>query len=154
MRNSHDKSFPVGIGFGSRVFICDNLAFIADQTIKRKHTANLKRDLPGIIGEMIEPLALHRESQHRTFERYRTTDLSDELADHAIMQMYRSGIINVQRIPDLLNEWQEPSHDWGGVTAWRMFNAATFALAGRVMDNPDVTPRLFKVIDGVCEHVH
>src|SRR3954469_19859941 len=35
LRNSHDKSFPVGIGFGSRVFICDNLAFVADQSIKR-----------------------------------------------------------------------------------------------------------------------
>src|SRR5947208_15110801 len=29
----------------------------------------------------------------------------------------------------------------------------SFALTGRVMDS-DVTPRLFKVIDGVCEHVH
>src|SRR5947209_7402787 len=54
-RNSHDKSFPVGIGFGSRVFVCDNLAFIADTTIKRRHTANLKRDLPGLVSEMIEP---------------------------------------------------------------------------------------------------
>src|SRR6266851_3802469 len=24
LRNSHDKSFPIGIGFGSRVFVCDN----------------------------------------------------------------------------------------------------------------------------------
>src|SRR3954451_7572170 len=77
LRNSHDKSFPVGIGFGSRVFICDNLAFVADTVIKRKHTTNLKRDLPGIIGELIEPLALHREAQHRTFERYRGTLLTD-----------------------------------------------------------------------------
>src|SRR5436190_11731432 len=100
LRNSHDKSFPVGIGFGSRVFVCDNLAFVADQVIKRKHTANLKRDLPGIIGELIEPLALHREAQHRTFERYKTALLTDQQADHAIMSMYREGIINVQRIPD------------------------------------------------------
>src|SRR5205085_8203189 len=98
LRNSHDKSFPVGIGFGSRVFICDNLAFVADTVIKRKHTANLKRDLPGIIGEMIEPLAIHREAQHRTFERYKHTMLTDERADHAIIQMFRGGIINVQRI--------------------------------------------------------
>src|SRR4051812_2114754 len=28
LRNSHDKSFPIGIAFGSRVFVCDNLAFI------------------------------------------------------------------------------------------------------------------------------
>ena len=155
LRNSHDKSFPVGIGFGSRVFICDNLAFSADTVIKRKHTANLKRDLPGIIGEVIEPLALHREAQHRTIERYRHTELSEELADHAIMRMYRDGIIGVQRIADVLREWQEPTHEeWGGWTAWRLFNAATFALSGRVIENPNATPKLHKVIDGVCQLVH
>jgi hypothetical protein len=31
----------VGIGFDSPVFVCDNLAFIADQVINRKHTADL-----------------------------------------------------------------------------------------------------------------
>jgi hypothetical protein len=41
-----------------RGFVCDNLAFIADQVIKRRHTMNLKRDLPGIVGELIEPLTL------------------------------------------------------------------------------------------------
>src|SRR3954452_96414 len=76
LRNSHDKSFPVGIGFGSRVFVCDNLAFQADHVIKRRHSANLKRDLPGIVGELIEPLALHREQQHRMLERYRNTELT------------------------------------------------------------------------------
>jgi hypothetical protein len=30
LRNSHDKSLPIGIAFGSRVFVCDNLAFSAD----------------------------------------------------------------------------------------------------------------------------
>jgi hypothetical protein len=78
LRNSHDKSFPVGIGFGSRVFVCDNMAFIADTVIKRKHTANLKRDLPGLIGEIIEPLADYRERQQRTIDRYGTTLLTDE----------------------------------------------------------------------------
>jgi hypothetical protein len=154
LRNSHDKSFPVSVGFGSRVFCCDNMALIADQTVRRKHTLALKRDLPGLISEMVEPLALYRERQHSTFEHYRYTELTAERADHAIMEMYRKGIINVQRIPEVLKEWEEPTHEeWGGWTAWRMFNAATFVLAGKVMDNPDVTPRLFKIIDGVCEHV-
>jgi hypothetical protein len=155
LRNSHDRSFPVGIGFGSRVFVCDNLAFIADTVIKRKHTANLKRDLPGIIGELIEPLAVHREAQHRTFERYKVTLLTDQQADHAIMSMYREGIINVHRIPDVLHEWEEPSFDEfkDERSAWRLFNAATFALTGKVVENPNATPKLHKVIDGVCEHV-
>ena len=154
LRNSHDKSFPVGIGFGSRVFVCDNLAFIADTTIKRRHTANLKRDLPGIIGEMIEPLALHREQQHKTFERYKHTMLTDQMADHAVLNMYRENIINLQRIPDVLKEYDEPSFDeFNERNAWRLFNAATFALTGRVVENPNATPRLHKVIDGVCEHI-
>lgn len=153
LRNSHDKSFPAMVGVGHRVFCCDNMALIADQSIRRKHTANLKRDLPGVIGEMIEPLALHREAQHRKILTYQRTELIPQLADHALMEMYRKGIISVQRIPEVLKQWQEPEHDRGGETAWRMFNAATFALAGRVVESADVTPRLFKVIDGVCEHV-
>src|SRR4051794_3065831 len=35
LRNSHDKSFPVGIAFGSRVMVCDNLAFIGETTVRR-----------------------------------------------------------------------------------------------------------------------
>jgi hypothetical protein len=68
LRNAHDKSFPVGIAFGSRVFVCDNLAFIADHVIKRRHTVNAKRDLPGLVGQLVEPLADQRERQARTFE--------------------------------------------------------------------------------------
>jgi Domain of unknown function (DUF932) len=155
LRNSHDRSFPVGIGFGSRVFVCDNLAFVADQVIKRKHTANLKRDLPGIIGELIEPLALHREAQRRMFDRYRGTMLGDELADHAILGMYREGVINVQRIPEVLRQWDDPVFEEFRAerTAWRLFNAATYVLTGRVVENPNATPKLHKIIDGVCGRV-
>jgi hypothetical protein len=156
LRNSHDKSFPISVGFGSRVFVCDNLAFIADQSIKRRHTANLKRDLPGLVGELIEPLTLHREHQARTFERYKHAMLTDERADHCIMSMFRQGIINVQRIPDVLHEWEKPTFaaEFDERNAWRMLNAATFVLSGKVMEKPNATPQLFKVIDSVCEHVN
>src|SRR5437867_1722078 len=38
IRNSTDKSFPLGFAAGSRVFICDNLAFRSELMVKRKHT--------------------------------------------------------------------------------------------------------------------
>lgn len=154
LRNSHDKSFPIGIGFGSRVFVCDNMAFVADHIVKRRHTANLKRDLPGLVGEIIEPLAVQREAQARQFLAYKGAILSDADADHAILTMYRQGVINERRIPDVLTQWDTPSHDWGEKTGWRLFNAATFALTGRVMEQHDVTPRLHKIIDGVCQRLH
>lgn len=37
-------------------------------------------------------------------------------------------------------------------SAWQLFNAATFALKGRATDYD--TPKLRRIIDGVCEAVH
>ena len=151
VRNSHDKKFPVGIGFGGRVFCCDNLSFIADHIIRRKHTANAKRDLPALISELVEPLALQRERQHRTFLLYQDTPLSEAQANDAIMTMFRTGVINVQRIADVVEQWEYPAFlEWGDRTAWRLFNATTFVLAGRLVEHSDLTPRLHNVIDGVC----
>jgi len=154
LRNSHDRKFPVGIGFGSKVFVCDNLAFIAEQVIRRKHTANAKRDLPGLVAQLVEPLAEQRQRQALTFDRYKATVLTDELADHVILEMYRQDVINVQRIPDVLKEWETPSfEEFQERNAWRLFNAATFALIGKVVENTGLTPRLHKVMDTVCERV-
>lgn len=151
LRNSHDRKFPIGIGFGSRVFVCSNLAFIAEHVIKRKHTANAKRDLPGLVAQLIEPLADQRTQQQATIERYRNTELTSHLADHAIMEMYRTSVINVTRIADVYREWDQPSFEefQDRPTAWRLFNAATYALEGRTQDYS--TPQLHKVIDHVCE---
>lgn len=150
LRNSHDKHFPVGIAFGSRVFVCDNMAFSADHVVKRKHTIRAKHELPALISEIVEPLALEREAQHRTIELYKGTALNDDRADQAIMQLYRRNVINVTRIAEVLSEWEKPSHDWGNKTAWRLFNATTFALTGKVAENPAVTRQLHDVLDAVC----
>ena len=154
LRNSHNKTFPISIAIGSRVFVCDNLAFSAEIVIKRRHTLNAKRDLPRLVGEVIEPLGEARKAQALTFERYKALPLPDELADQAIMGMYRQGVINVTRIAEVLKAYEEPPHDWGDKTPWRLFNAATFSLTGKVAENPAATRQLHHVIDGVCERLN
>lgn len=154
LRNSHDKSFPIGIAFGSRVFVCDNLALIGEHVIKRKHTVKAKRELPGLVTEIVAPLQAQRLAQNQKLLAYQQAALTDEAADHAILQMYRQDVIGVQAIGHVLKAWEEPPHDWGGRTAWRLFNAATFALAGKVAERPALTKQLHQVIDGVCETVH
>jgi hypothetical protein len=154
LRNSHDKSFPIGIAFGSRVFVCDNLAFIGEHVIRRKHTIKAKRELPGLVTEIVAPLQDQRIMQNQKLLTYQQTPLSDMAADHAIMTMYKQDVIGVQRIADVVKAYDEPPHDWGDKTAWRLFNAATFALAGKVAERPDLTKRLHHVIDGTCERVH
>jgi hypothetical protein len=153
LRNSHDKSLPIGIAFGSRVFVCDNLAFSADHVIRRKHTVRAKRELPALLADIIQPLKDQRLAQNQRLLTYQGAALSDQLADHAIMQMFRKDVIGVQAIGHVLKAYDEPPHDWGERTAWRLFNAATFALAGRVAEKPSITSELHNVIDGVCHVV-
>jgi hypothetical protein len=66
--------------------------------------------------------------------------------------MFREGVINLQRISAVLDEWEEPTHEEfrQGKSAWRLFNVATFALNGRIAENPTVTKQLHRVIDGGC----
>jgi hypothetical protein len=154
LRNSHDKSLPIGIAFGSRVFVCDNLAFSADHVIRRKHTVRAKRELPALLADIIQPLKEQRQAQNQRLLTYQGAALSDQQADHAIMQMYRKDIIGVQAIGHVLKAYDEPPHDWGGRTAWRLFNAAAFALSGKVTERPAITRDLHHVIDGTCERLH
>jgi hypothetical protein len=154
LRNSADKSFPIGIAFGSRVFVCSNLAFVGDHVIKRKHTANSKRDLPGLVAEVIAPLQQQRIAQNQKLLTYQETHLTDEVADHAVLDLYRKDVIGVQAIGKVLNAYDNPSHNWGDRTAWRLFNAVTFTLAGKVAEHPMLTQELHTVIDGICEQVH
>lgn len=155
LRNSHDKSTPIGIAFGAAVFVCSNLSFYGDHTIRRRHTVNAKRMLPGLLMEIIEPLALKREAQAKTFDRYRCTQITDQVADAAILQLYRQGVIGVQRIADVVREYDEPSFDEfrEDRNVWRLFNATTYALNGRIAENPTLTSRLHSVMDNVIEHV-
>ena len=153
LRNSHDKSFPVGVGFGSHVFCCDNMAFIADTVIKRRHTVKLKRDLPGMVIEIVEPLAEVRRKQHESFDRFKAIEVTDTDADHLIMEMYRQKVINVTKIADVHNEWQSPTFEEMAEqkNAWRLFNAATFALRDRAVQHPAATQALHTIIEGMCE---
>ena len=150
-RNSHDKKFPIGISFGSRVFVCDNLAFLGDHVIRRKHTANARRDLPGLVAEVVEPLDAQRVEQHARFDLYRSTLLEEADVDLAVMRLYRRGAINVTRIAEVLGFYENPPFDWGERSAWRLFNAITYSLEGRIAENPAATRTLHDVIDGVCE---
>jgi hypothetical protein len=59
-------------------------------------------------------------------------------------------VTHVQAIAHVHEEWQRPAHDWARKTGWRLFNAATHALTGKVVENPKGTAALHQVIGQVC----
>lgn len=150
LRNSNSKRFPIGIAFGAAVMVCDNLSFHGTHVVRRKHTAGSKRDLPGLVAGIVEPLAAQREAQRIKIDRYRATDVTDQAADHVIMNLYREGVYGIQKVADIAEQWNTPAHDWGPKTAWRMFNCVTFGLTGKVAEQPHLTRRLHDILDQVC----
>lgn len=150
LRSSLDKSIAPAIAFGSAVFVCDNLAFTGEITIKRKQTRFNRRDIRPMIADAVGRVKGMRDNQNRRFEIYQGHNINTAKAGAVICEMFRRGIINPSRMGKVINEWDEPSRDHGGRTSWRLFNAATEALKGSpVIELPTKTIKLQGLIDEV-----
>lgn len=139
IRNSIDKSFPAAIAFGSQVFVCDNLAFSGEIKVTRKHTTHIMRDLPHLVGAAVSNTQMMKENQELRFEHYQNSKIDNRTASHLIIEMLRHGAINTSRVQGIVNQWDEPAHDFGGRTVWRLFNAVTEVLKEAPLH--DVPPR-------------
>ena len=125
--NSFDKSKALRIGFGSRVFICSNGMFIADEVVGRKHTTFILRDLPELIDETLGRFDFYREWQKDLFARLRNIELDNVNAHDLILRGARDkDVITAGEIVQVADEWYEPQHDeFKPRTAWSLLNAFT-----------------------------
>ena len=148
LRNSHDKSLPAGLVAGSQVFVCDNLAFSGEVQVSRKHTVNILRDLPSLIDSAVRRLLGQFHEQDRRVELYKASKLSDAAAHDLTVRALDRGVICASRIPELLREWREPSHEaFRPRNTWSWFNAVTEILKGRLAELPRRSQTLHRLCD-------
>jgi len=128
-RNSHDKSFSLGLIAGYRVFCCDNLAFHGDfVALARKHSKNL---------DIVETMAIGIDRIQRKFDEvtqqvdvWRGYELPDAEAKVII---YRAFIEDELEAPKHLAKevhqlYFEPTYDeFKPRTLWSLSNAFTSA---------------------------
>ena len=139
VRNSIDKSFPLGFAAGSRVFVCDNLAFSAELMVRRKHTRNGLKLFGESIGQAVASLASFKDMEAARIQRLAEMELSPAAASHLILSAFRRGIISSLQIADVCKEWEEPRHDeFKPRTAWSLFNAFTEILRNRAVTAPQM----------------
>jgi hypothetical protein len=136
VRNSVDKSFPLGFAAGSRVFVCDNLAFHSELLVRRKHTVNGMRAFGHAIAGAVASLTSFKEAEQVRIERMAGRELTPAEASHIILAAYRHGIISALQLPKVCAEWEEPRYDFRPRTAWSLFNAFTEILKPRVVSAP------------------
>jgi len=152
VRNSHDQTFPAGFVIGSRVFVCDNLAFSGEVVIARRHTRWIMRDLPRLVLDGVGQLTERWHSQEERYERYRDTELVDAAAHDLVVRALDAQAITTHQVRDVLMEWRSPRHAaFRGRTAWSLFNGFTAVLGGSpVWTVARRTQLLHAVFDAHC----
>lgn len=152
VRNSTDKSFPLGFCAGSRTFVCDNLAFRSDITVTKKHTRFGAQRFEGEIARSVTSLAAFQRHETERVRALQRTPLSDQAAEALMLRSYEAGLTSHRILPRVIAEWRKPSfEEFAARTAWSLLNAFTTALGGRAKSNPQgyaaVTMRLGALID-------
>lgn len=151
IRNSHDKMFSAGMAVGTRVFVCDNLAFSAEIVIARKHTRHIMRDLDRMVADAAGQIGQAHVSQAQRIEAYKGTELTDEEVHDILIRSVDAQVIANSYIPGVLDNWRDPEHeDFEERNAWSLFNAYTETLKrANPVTLPRRTVRLHGIMDGL-----
>lgn len=154
-RNSHVKKLSAGLVLGDGVFVCDNLCFSGEVKFGRRHTINILDDLPDLVSDAIRRIMGINTAQVARAEAYKEKQISNEFADHLIMNMLREGVINTQRVEKVVAEWDVPSHEEftkTGRSIYRLKQATTEALKGsNIIQMPEKTAKLTSMLDQAAE---
>jgi len=125
VRNSHDKSFAVGLSAGIVVCVCTNLAFGGTTVVKRRHTSGIN------LSEMIDRAVASLEDDFLTTEAV-CEDMKDvylrddDEARSCIVRAAELGVINSCDILPVYREFKSPSHEeFAEPTRWSLLNSFT-----------------------------
>jgi hypothetical protein len=147
IRSSYDCSLAVELVAGSRVFVCDNLAFTGEANICRKHTVNVFRDLPDLIYRMLNAVEVMKHRQEAEFDVLQNMPIDAPLSHHLMIEAVQKGALPASKLPKVIEEWEHPKHDdFKPRTAWSLFNCFTEVQKSRSpRDQMDGTLRLSSV---------
>lgn len=154
-RNSHVKKLSAGLVIGRGVFVCDNLMFNGEIKFGRRHTNGIMSDLGRLIEDAIGRIIPMQNAEGERVEAYKNAQITDQHADHLIIEMLRNDVINTQRVEKVVAEWDAPSyseHADAGNSVWRLEQATTEALKGtNVIALPERHQKLVTILDDAAE---
>jgi hypothetical protein len=137
VRNSTDRSLPLGFVAGSKVFVCDNLAFRSELLVRRKHTRFGQERFAEAICQAVQSLQQFKQVESQRIHRFQELEIRDEQAESLILRAYDQDVVSHRLLPQVIAQWRSPSfEEFAPRTLWSLFNAFTFALAERQRTDP------------------
>jgi hypothetical protein len=152
VRNSTDKSMPIAMTAGHRVFVCDNMAFRSDILVVRKHTKNGAARFAEAISRAVQQLHQFKEEETRRIKRLQQLTLTRDQKDALILRAFEEEIVSARQLPAVIQQAHSPDMNWGDIdSAWCLFNCLTYVLADVLKSNPSrftsTTMKLQHLID-------
>jgi len=125
LRNSHDKSFSVGLTAGISVMVCSNMAFGGTTVIKRRHTSRI--ELAQLVDIAVNELENEFLMLETVCEEMKVQYLkNDDEARSRIVRAAEIGAINSCDIVPVFREFKQPRHEeFAEPTRWSLLNAFT-----------------------------
>jgi hypothetical protein len=121
-RHANDKSMPIQIAVGARVFVCDNMSFLGELIHTRKHTAKLD------LGVELD------SAMYRYIQGYRKlldditvqkeTIMEDRKAKTLIYDIFRQKIVPMRLFHPVVYSWEDSSKQHAP-TGWLLHNCFT-----------------------------
>ena len=101
-------------------------AFSGEVQISRKQTRFAERDLSHLTARAVGQLGSRLQNLDERILSYNETRIDDKRAHDIVIRALDAGAITTTQVPEVLNEWREPSHaEFLPRTAWSLFNAVT-----------------------------
>ncbi|QEG21008.1 hypothetical protein [Mariniblastus fucicola] len=132
IRNSNDKTFPIGFCIGNRTFVCDNLAFSSEVIISKRHTRFGESRFREGIAEAIGQLSSYQHLEAKRIELLQHLPLSETKAESLMLQAWDKKLIGSRKLRPLLDEWRNPSfEEFEPRNGWSMLSAFTHVAKDR-----------------------
>ncbi|MCB9807825.1 hypothetical protein H6770_01060 [Candidatus Peribacteria bacterium] len=132
VRNSNDKSFPIGFCVGNRTFVCDNLAFSSEIVISKRHTRFGSDRFHEGIAATIDKLSDYHSLEAERIKRLQSQAIPDRAAESIVLRAWEQGLVGTRLLRPLLDEWRKPTfEEFQDRTAWSMLAAFTHVAKDR-----------------------
>jgi hypothetical protein len=127
VRNSHDKSFAIGLTVGYKVFVCDNLAFHGDfEALSKKHSKHV--NIQDVMTLAVDRMQRNFAPMMKQVDAWRGFTLPDPTAKLVIYEAFIAGRLQApQHLARVVAEhYFEPElDDFKPRTMWSLSNAFT-----------------------------
>ncbi len=124
VRNSHDKSFALGLTVGLSIIVCSNLAFGGETTITRRHTSGI--DIDQLVPEAFNNLEQQFVRLELNVSCLKSKPVSLNEARIIAVRVAEHDVIPSCDILPVLKEFQEPRHEeFSDRNRWSLYNCFT-----------------------------